>query len=109
MIHAPSISPTFVKRRFTPWKRSNPAAIFSSGIPSSIAAAIAASAFWTLWRPGIGSRMPWIGKRGKPVRHDPPVTDPADQRLHFGVVDAQHCEAVERDVLNKLAVRFLDL
>ena len=37
--------------------------VASSGIPSSSATAMAASAFWTLWRPGIGTWMLPIVRR----------------------------------------------
>jgi hypothetical protein len=46
-----------VKRRLTPPNRSKPLAMVSSDMPSSAATPIAASAFETLWRPGIGKEM----------------------------------------------------
>ena len=51
----PSTSPTLVKRRLTPPNLAKPLRIASSVIFSSSATATAASAFWTLCRPGIGS------------------------------------------------------
>ena len=54
MIVTPSTSPTLVKRRLTPPKLAKPRWITSSAMPISAATPIAASAFWTLCRPGIG-------------------------------------------------------
>ena len=42
-----------------------------------------------------------VGVDAQPVGDDAPVGDARDQRLHLGMVDAQHGEAVERDVLDE--------
>ena len=110
----------------------------SSAMPISSATPIAASAFWTLWRPGIGSSMPLdrahrrrrgrgsttskrlppgigvdilaahIGLGGEAVGDDAPVAHARDDRLHLGMIDAQQGRAVERHVLDELDERVLD-
>ena len=90
---------------------------------------IAASAFWTLWRPGIGSSMPrdradlasavaerrrsgcrpgrrhivaaHVGLGGEAIGHDPPVAQARDDRLDLGMVDAEQGRAVERHILDE--------
>ena len=42
-----------------------------------------------------------VGVGAQPVGDDAAVGDARDQRLHLGMVDAQHGEAVERDVLDE--------
>ena len=48
-----------------------------------------------------------VGKRGKTVGHDAPVTDPADQILNLWMVDANNRKAIERHVLDELDKRVL--
>ena len=43
-----------------------------------------------------------VGLRAEAVGDDAAVGDRGDQRLHLGMVDAQHGEAVERHVLDEL-------
>ena len=51
----PPASPVLVKRRLTPANACSDAVTTSSGSPISLATAMAASAFWTLCWPYIGS------------------------------------------------------
>ena len=108
-------------------------------MPSSAATPIAASAFWTLWRPGIGSAMPCdradlavrgrgsrrrsgcrpgtgidivaanVGLGGEAVGDDAPVAQARDDRLDLGMVDAEQGGAVEGHVLDELDEGVLDL
>ena len=134
---APSTSPTRVKRRLTPSNGRSRSMIVASSMPSSIATAIAASAFWTLWRPGIGRYDPLdhpplavalrgpsvepraaafdrdivganVGQRRESVGHHPPIADPAEDILHFGMIDAHHREPVEGHILDELDEGVLD-
>ncbi len=124
MMVTPPTSPTLVKRRLTPPKPASAARISSFFMPRWRATATAASALETLWSPGIGRVQPsitWpsacsamskcatpalvaqvdrphIGLRVEAEGHDPPVGDPAHQRLHLGVVGAADGQPVERDV-----------
>jgi hypothetical protein len=86
-------------------------------MPISSATPTAASAFCTLCRPGIGSSIPSIrrvaialrmhieavaagdrlhmlaanvGLRRKAIGHDAPIADARHDRLHLGMIDAQH-------------------
>src|SRR5947209_193647 len=43
-----------------------------------------------------------VGERRKSVTYDSSITNAADDVLHLGMVDAQHSEAVEGDVLDEL-------
>ena len=60
MIVTPSTSPTFVKRRLTPLKEASASRISAAFMPRCRATATAASAFDTLWSPGIGRVQPSI-------------------------------------------------
>src|SRR5438132_2400685 len=57
------------------------------------------------WRNIVGAN---VGERGKAVSDDPAVADASDHSLYFGMVDAQHGQAVERHVLDELDERVLD-
>lgn len=52
---------------------------------------------------------PHIGARRKAIGHDPPVTDARDDRLHFGMIEAQQRRTVEGHVLDELDERRLHL
>ena len=60
MMVTPFTSPTLVKRRLTPPKLASASRISSVFMPRWRATATAASAFETLWSPGIGRVQPSI-------------------------------------------------
>ena len=108
-------------------------------MPSSLATAMAAVAFDTLWLPGhrqpqipdlgLHARLAaadhhiedrgravhpvvleaHIGLRVLAIGNDAPVLDAGDQRLHFRMVRAHHAKAVERNIFNELAESLANL
>ena len=48
-----------------------------------------------------------IGKRREAVCNDPPVADARKDALHFGMIDAEDREPVERHILDELAIGLL--
>ncbi len=55
----------------------------------------------------VERNQPHIGLRVLAIGNDAAILDAADHRLHDGMIDAHHREAVERDVLDEIAERLL--
>ena len=83
--------PSDWKRRPTPWKRASGATMSASGTPTARQAAIAASAFSTLWRPGTGSvkrtsSTVKAAPRGSSATSAPRTSAPAAEAEHGGAL-----------------------
>jgi hypothetical protein len=70
------------KRRPTPWNLASGSTIAAGSMPAAAQAAIAASAFSTLWRPGTGSvkRRPDVENGCRPAPAPGPRRAPRDPR-----------------------------